>query len=150
MDILETCSIGDVIDRFDQYNICKIDDRVNAYIQKYPYTYTRVRNVNYKEFMRLYDFENQLQPFTTQHKVKGLEFDNVLVILDNGKWSKYNFNSLFARTNAKESVSLRTRKLFYVCCTRAKENLVVYMPNAKEDVIEGAKSLFGDNQVFEV
>ena len=61
--------------------------------------------------------------FSTQHNIKGAEFDNVFLVLDNGNWSQYNFEYLFDNRTDKESVLERTRKIFYVCCTRAKKNL---------------------------
>ena len=68
------------------------------------------------------------------------------MILDNGNWTKYNFWYLF-EGKGTESVRERTRKLFYVCCTRAKENLVVYYDNPTETVIDQAKRWFGKDNV---
>ena len=102
------------------------------------------------EVRNVYDYILQQQPFSTQHKSKGLEFNNVLVLLDNGKWSKYNFASLFTHTNANESVKLRTRKLFYVCCTRAKKNLAVFYPAPSADIVEKAKMFFGEQNVIDL
>ena len=39
----------------------------------------------------LFKYIEGYTPFSTQHKVKGAEFKNVLVILDNGNWNQYNF-----------------------------------------------------------
>lgn len=88
-------------------------------------------------------------PFSTQHKTKGLEYKNVLVILKSN-WTKYNFESLFYKTGKSVSIVERTKKLFYVCCTRAKENLVVYYPSAPNQVIEGAKKKFGERNIYKV
>ena len=66
--------------------------------------------------------------------------------MDNGKWNQYNFESLFLNSGT-ESVLERTQKIFYVCCTRAKENLAVYYHNPKPVVIEKAKELFGAGNV---
>ncbi|MBQ7781163.1 MAG: hypothetical protein IJ405_03985, partial [Lachnospiraceae bacterium] len=93
-------------------------------------------------------------PFSTQHKIKGLEYENVLVFLENGGWSNYNFEYLFDKSisstlsKAKQltypRILERTKKLFYVCCTRAKDNLVVFYPNPTDGVLEGAEELFGE------
>ena len=72
----------------------------------------------------------------------------MLVILDNRRWNKYNFEKMFKNFNSSDSVVDRTRKLFYVCCTRAKRNLVVFMPIEDPLIIEKAKELFGDENVF--
>ena len=44
----------------------------------------------------------------------------------------------------------RTQKLFYVCCTRAKDNLVVYYPSPSDEVLEGAVSLFGRDNCIDL
>ena len=98
----------------------------------------------------MYDYILQQQPFSTQHKSKGLEFNNVLVLLDNGRWNKYNFASLFTETRTTENVKLRTRKLFYVCCTRARKNLAVFYPAPAQEVVRGAKFLFGEQNVIDL
>jgi DNA helicase-2/ATP-dependent DNA helicase PcrA len=85
-------------------------------------------------------------PFSTQHKTKGTEFNNVLVVLNNANWNKYNFENLFLG-NGKDSVLSRTQKIFYVCCTRTKENLAVYYNNPNEKVIAKAKEWFGEKNV---
>lgn len=142
--------IGKVIDLADEMEVCVKDDKLNSYIEKNEYIYQRVLDVDYTEVRNVYDYILQQQPFSTQHKSKGLEFDNVLVLLDNGKWSKYNFASLFVETKTSESVKLRTRKLFYVCCTRAKKNLAVFYPAPSTEIVESAKKLFGEQNVIDL
>lgn len=138
-------TISEVIDLADSLGICIIDDKVNSYIDNNPYLWNRIKNVAYKEARNVYDYRMGNKPFSTQHKTKGLECDNVLVILKSN-WTKYNFDSLFYETG-KTSIVKRTKKLFYVCCTRAKENLVVYYPSASNQVIEGANLLFGKENI---
>ena len=111
------------------------------------YTYNRVKNVKFSEFQKLYDYLEGFTPFSTQHKVKGDEFNNVLVVLDNGKWFDYNFEKLFLNTGTP-SVLERTQKIFYVCCTRAKEKLAVYYHNPDVAVIEKAKEWFEEDNVI--
>ena len=142
--------IGKVIDLADEMELCVIDDKLNTYKEKNEYIYRRVLDVDYTEVRNVYDYILQQQPFSTQHKSKGLEFNNVLVLLDNGKWSKYNFASLFTETKTNKNVILRTRKLFYVCCTRAKKNLAVFYPAPSADIVESAKSLFGEQNVIDL
>lgn len=88
-------------------------------------------------------------PFSTQHKTKGNEFNNVLVILDNGRWNDYNFEYLFLESGT-ESVLNRTQKIFYVCCTRAKENLAVYFHSPKPQIVDVAKKWFGESNVINI
>lgn len=39
--------------------------------------------------------------------------------------------------SSNSNVQLRTKKLFYVCITRAKKNLIIYMPTS--DILGKAK-----------
>ncbi|MBY0346303.1 MAG: UvrD-helicase domain-containing protein, partial [Neisseriaceae bacterium] len=136
-------TIGESIDFAHEQGICLKDGRLNDFIKKYPYVYERVKAVPYQEFRNLYDYVSGFTPYSTQHKVKGAEFNKVLVILDNGEWNKYNFQNLFESCGT-ESVLKRTQKLFYVCCTRAKEELVVYFHKPTDKVLEKAKDWFGE------
>ena len=127
--------------------VIKNDKPLNDFIKSSEYIYNRVREVSYQEFINLYNYLEGFTPFSTQHKTKGSEYDNVLIILDNGNWPKYNFKYLFENTNDKEEIIERTQKLFYVCCTRAKENLAVYYIAPSEKALETANEWFGDNVI---
>ena len=105
--------------------------------------------MQFKEFQNLYKYLEGYTPFSTQHKTKGAEFNNVLVALDNGGWNNYNFKNLFLETG-NPNVLERTQKLFYVCCTRAKENLAVYFVNPTQPVIEKAKLWFEEGDVVDL
>jgi DNA helicase-2/ATP-dependent DNA helicase PcrA len=157
----ENLTIGQVIEKANEYELVFKDDKLNEFIQSKEYVYNRVCKVEYQEFYNVYNYLEGFTPFSTQHKTKGNEFENVLVILDNGRWPKYNFNYLLNEVNEKQrlidgksrtksqlesypAILERTQKLFYVCCTRAKENLAVYFNNPSQEVLETAKNWFGD------
>lgn len=142
-------TISEVIDLADRLGICIKDDKVNSYIDCNPYLWMRIKEVSYKEARNVYNYRMGNKPFSTQHKTKGLEYDNILVILKSN-WYNYDFASLFCNNKKKESIVERTKKLFYVCCTRTKENLVVYYPAASDQVVEGAKVLFGEFNVYSI
>lgn len=149
--IIELIDVGDktieqIITEANEKGICLVDDNLMRFIAEKEYVYNRVKNIRFSEFQKLYDYLEGATPFSTQHKTKGDEFSNVLVILDNGKWNDYNFEYLFLNTGTP-SVLERTQKIFYVCCTRAKENLAVYYHNPKQAVLEKAKELFGAGNV---
>lgn len=129
--------------------ICLIDDRLENFIVEKEYIYNRVKSVKYSEFQKLYDYLEGKTPFSTQHKTKGAEFDNVLVILDNGKWSDYNSENLFVG-GTNQNVLERTRKIFYVCCTRAKENLAVFYHNPSQEVLRQANVWFRAENIHEI
>ncbi|MGG2400137.1 UvrD-helicase domain-containing protein [Pseudomonas sp. SH1-B] len=82
-----------------------------------------------------------LSPFATQQGVKGAEFERVLVLIDDEEgqgqrhfsYSKYFDLAPLSDTdqeniaNGNDSVVDRTRRLFYVCCSRATRDLAVVM-----------------------
>lgn len=142
-------TIEQVINDANEKRICLIDDKLIAFKENKEYLYNRVKDVKFSEFQKLYEYLEGQTPFSTQHKTKGTEFDNVLVILDNGGWNNYNFGNLFLETGSA-TVLDRTQKIFYVCCTRAKENLAVFFHNPNADVIAKAKIWFGEENVIDI
>jgi DNA helicase-2/ATP-dependent DNA helicase PcrA len=142
-------TIEEVINEANENGVCLIDDKIERFIIDKEYLFNRVKNVKYKEFQKLFIYLEGFTPFSTQHKTKGAEFDNVLVILDNGGWNNYNFKNLFLVAGS-ESVLERTQKLFYVCCTRSKEKLAIYFNSPSDAVIAKAKEWFGEANVISV
>ncbi|REH54730.1 DNA helicase-2/ATP-dependent DNA helicase PcrA [Tenacibaculum gallaicum] len=146
---VEEKTIEEVINEANENGICLIDDKLERFMVDKEYLFNRVKEVKYKEFQKLFIYLEGLTPFSTQHKTKGAEFDNVLVILDNGGWNKYNFKNLFLGSGT-ESVLKRTQKLFYVCCTRSKEKLAIYFNSPSNAVIDKAKEWFGTENVIDL
>jgi DNA helicase-2/ATP-dependent DNA helicase PcrA len=152
-------TIEEVIKFAHSEGIWKKDDNFNEFVSNNEYLYNQVKEVKYQELYNLYDYVEGKTPFSTQHNIKGAEFDNVFVILDNGNWNDYNFEYLFgdkdiiySKLNKQKRESFpnileRSQKIFYVCCTRAKENLIVFYHKPSEEVIEKAKEWFGDKNV---
>lgn len=66
-------------------------------------------------------------PYSTKHGVKGNQFKNVLVILDDAgaNWNQYSFGNLLEGADTSNSRFQRSRNLFYVCCSRAQDTLIV-------------------------
>ena len=92
------------------------------------------------QFWGYYKYVNDDSPFSTQQGIKGAEFDRVLVVLDDDEGTHFQFSydkylgitPLSARDEANrregnETTVDRTRRLFYVCCTRAMKDLVVVL-----------------------
>ncbi len=142
-------TIEEIITEANEKEICLIDDKLEIFKEKKEYLYNRVKGLKFSEFQKLFEYLEGQTPFSTQHKTKGAEFDNVLVILDNGGWNNYNFEKMFLGT-ASPSVMDRTQKIFYVCCTRAKEKLAVFYHNPDTQVIEKAKEWFGEGNVINI
>ncbi|WP_147161115.1 UvrD-helicase domain-containing protein [Novosphingobium sediminis] len=146
------CAMGDapaseVIRFAHETGLCVNDDRYRNFTETKGYLYDRVKDVPFRSFKNLYDYLEGRTTFSTQHKIKGREFDRILVVMDSGGWNNYNFNYLF-EGNGNPSVFARTQKLFYVCCTRAKEELAVYFHNPSPKALSQAEAWFGaDNCV---
>ena len=97
-------------------------------------------------------------PFATHHGVKGAQFERVLVVVDDeeagfrqysyGKYLGYVPLSDKDEANVaagEESVLDRTRRLFYVCCSRAMKDLavVVFVPD-----VESARTAIIEQKLF--
>lgn len=93
----------------------------------------------------------QQSPYSTQHGTKGAEFRKVIVVLDDeeGKYNLYSYEKLFgikslSRTDREnlaagtDSVLERTRRLLYVCVSRAVESLAVVLFASDEAAAETA------------
>lgn len=141
-------SIEKVITYADKQGLCKIDDRYAIFIEKNYYLYYRVSRVKFEVFQKLFAYLEGFTPFSTQHKVKGSEYNNVLVVLDNGNWNLYNFKKLFGESGGSDGPLRNAEKIFYVCCTRAKENLIVYFNKPSEIIIDRAREWFGIRNVI--
>ena len=86
--------------------------------------------------------------FSTKNKTKEDENRNVD---DTKQKQEYNFNSFFNDSEEKSERKLRTRNLFYVECSRVKENLVVLMLSKIDDIaLQNIKNWFGENNVIDV
>lgn len=112
------------------------------------------------------DYVNQKSQFDTHQGVKGLEFDRVMVIIDDSeaKGFLFSYDKLFGvkglsdadkrnLMEGKETSIERTKRLFYVTCTRAKNALAVvmytYVPeNVKKEAID--KGWFDENEIINI
>ena len=150
IDDFKNKSISEVIDFADENKLIIKDDLIKQFIEENNYLFHRLKDLNYEQIINLYRFEQDFTPYSTQHGIKGAEFNNVFVILDNGKWNKYNFKYLFENTVGKESIIERTRKMFYVSCSRAKNNLIVYYNNPSIEVLNKARQWFGDKNLIKI
>ncbi len=108
-----------------------------------------------KEIQAYADFINTNSPFSTQHGVKGEEYDNVLVFFDDveAAWSQYSFSKLLLpdiSVKGTDRQIRRSRRLAYVCFTRARRILQVILfslkpQEAKKELV--SKGMFEKSQV---
>lgn len=149
LDSMSDSPVLEVIDYAHAHGLCVQDDRYADFLVRKGYLYERLKSVPYSSFQALYEYLEGRTGYSTQHKIKGREFERVLVVMDSGDWNKYNFTYLFEGAGT-ETVIQRTQKLFYVCCTRAKETLAVYFKDPTEKVVSQAQAWFGPDHCLKV
>lgn len=109
------------------------------------------------------DYVNQRTRFDTHQGVKGLEFDRVMVIIDDSeaKGFMFSYDKLFGvkelteidkkHIEAGEESSVdRTQRLFYVTCTRAKESLAIVMYTSDSERVKNqaiSKGWFSEQEI---
>lgn len=138
-------------------------DDINDELEEELQAWAKVMNLPISMVRRYDDYVNQRTCFDTHQGVKGLEFDRVMVIIDDSeaKGFMFSYDKLFGvkeltRTDiehieaGEESSVNRTQRLFYVTCTRAKESLAIVMytndPNkVKNQVI--SKDWFTEQEI---
>lgn len=110
------------------------------------------------------DYVNHHSRFDTHQGVKGLEFNRVMVIIDDSEINGhlFSYDKLFGvkelsdkdrenQENGKETTIERTQRLFYVTCTRAKNSLAVIMYTNNPDGVKAnaiKKEWFKENEII--
>lgn len=110
------------------------------------------------------DYIEGNSPFATQQGVKGAEFKRVLAVLDDEEsdYNLFSYGKYLGITplsdrdmenlqQGEDSVVDRTRRLFYVCCSRAVQDLavVLFAPNvAAAKQASQEKGLFANDDIL--
>ena len=148
---VDDITIGKVIELAEGSGLISKDDLFTNFIENRGYyLWLRLKKLPFKEYINSIAYLREYVSVITQHKVKGSEYENVLVLLDNGRWNQYNFDTLFGMGSTSENVQDRTKKLFYVAITRAMKNLIVYMPTSDSQIIEKAQDYFELDDIVDV
>lgn len=86
-------------------------------------------DLDYSQFTAAIAFLRPDAIFSTDHGVKGEEYDNVVFVVSKG-WNQYQFDTFAPMITGhvdipkgKQASYERNRNLFYVCCSRAKKRL---------------------------
>lgn len=89
--------------------------------------------LDYAQFIAVRDFLYPDAQFSTEHGVKGEEYDNVVFVISKG-WNQYQFETYAPMITghasipkSKEASYERNRNLFYVCCSRPKKRLFFFV-----------------------
>ncbi|MFV0627288.1 MAG: UvrD-helicase domain-containing protein [Alphaproteobacteria bacterium] len=121
-------------------------------------------NTKFSQIKPYAEYVNEAAAFFTHQGVKGLEFPRVMAIIDDteARGFLFSYEKLFGikdkttsdlknEQEGKETGVDRTRRLFYVICSRAKESLAVvaYTDNpARLKTILSGKDWFADNEII--
>lgn len=88
--------------------------------------------INYEEVVNAIEFQKPNAEYSTDHGVKGEGYENVILILGRG-WNNYKFDETLPlnpeqiKEEKQMKAYVRNRNLFYVCCSRAKKRLAVFV-----------------------
>lgn len=159
-------TVRDVLTHLRENELLRLDDRFAAHLVAEPVDDDSSGFQNVQAFLacgiaelwayRRYFTEES--PFATHHGVKGAQFERVLVVIDDEEagFRQYSYGKYFgyeqlsesdeARIAAgEESVLDRTRRLFYVCCSRATKDLavVVFVPD-----VAAARAAIAERNLF--
>lgn len=114
----------------------QVREYFNAYYQSpdIPYGNATIKEfleLDYTQFLAAIDFLYPEAKFSTEHGVKGEEYDNVIFVIGRG-WNQYQFETYAPMIHNgvpkdKEESYIRNRNLFYVCCSRPKKRLFFFV-----------------------
>lgn len=162
----------DVFKLVNQSNLIPVPPKLEGYYRLYcdaPETIyaanTSIQsflNLDYAQFMTAIDFLYPDAMFSTEHGVKGEEYDNVVFVIGRG-WNQYQFEvyapmitGQSAIPTGKQASYERNRNLFYVCCSRPKKRLFVFIsipiePTFRSFLVElvGEQNIFTYSQYLE-
>lgn len=88
--------------------------------------------ISYEEVINAIEFQKPGAEYSTDHGVKGEGYENVILIMGRG-WNNYKFdetlplNPTLISDERQLKAYIRNRNLFYVCCSRAKKRLAVFI-----------------------
>lgn len=112
-------------------------------------------SIEYAQFIAVRDFLYPNAQFSTEHGVKGEEYDNVVFVISKG-WNQYQFETYAPMITGKapipkdkEAAYERNRNLFYVCCSRPKKRLFFFVTVPIEATFRAfLKDLVGEDNIL--
>lgn len=147
-DLFASKTLGDVLRYCRSQGLIKASDRLNNHLDRpsRDEAYDEEKHVQEKEdwlsdayfqltgaeVEKYCDFLNENTPYSTQHGVKGEEYEDVIVVFDDveAAWNNYSFAKMLVPQIAgepKDTQKERSRKLAYVCFSRAVRNLRILL-----------------------
>ena len=133
----------DVINTIVETKLVPIPSLVDGYYHLYfdapdtiygmDATIRDVLDLDYSQFRAAIEFLYPEAEFSTEHGVKGEEYDNVIFVISKG-WNQYQFETYAPMItghapipNGKQASYERNRNLFYVCCSRPRKRLFFFV-----------------------
>lgn len=110
-------------------------------------------DLEYEQFISAINFLYPEAEFSTEHGVKGEEYDNVVFVISKG-WNQYQFETYAPMIkngydSDKETSYVRNRNLFYVCCSRPKKRLFFFISVPVDDIFRDFLiGLVGDSNIL--
>jgi DNA helicase-2/ATP-dependent DNA helicase PcrA len=112
-----------------------------------------------KQLSGYFTYISDESPYSTQQGIKGAEFERVIVVVDDeeGRHFQFSYDKLLGlrepsktdidnERHGKETILDRTRRLFYVCCSRAKSGLAVILYTSD---VQTAATRLKDTHLFD-
>ena len=165
-------TIKDILNMASKHKLIGLSERLEEHLQREPrsevyddiehglekgdWLIDELLTYNTDELAAYRKFILDLTPYSTQHGVKGDEFEKVLVVFDDteANWNNYSYRRWFAPTaEGKEPTEGQKKKchnLAYVCFSRAMQDLriILFTENTrgvKQELID--KKWFKDEQI---
>jgi DNA helicase-2/ATP-dependent DNA helicase PcrA len=112
-------------------------------------------NMRTNELQAYCKFISENSVYSTQHGVKGEEYPNVLMVIDDieAAWTHYSFTKLLAPQTfgaPTEGQLSKTKKIAYVCFSRAEEHLRIVLFTLQPRLVKGEiieRGLFTEEQI---
>jgi DNA helicase-2/ATP-dependent DNA helicase PcrA len=133
----------DVLELVYRTDLIPIPPKLNGYYRLYhnapetmyiaESTIRSFLDLEYTQFLAAIDFLYPEAVFSTEHGVKGEEYDNVVFVVSKG-WNQYQFETYAPMITGHSSIPKgneasfeRNRNLFYVCCSRPRKRLFFFV-----------------------
>ena len=112
-------------------------------------------SLDYAQFIAVKDFLHPKAQYSTEHGVKGEEYDNVIFVISKG-WNQYQFETYAPMItkkavipSGKQASFERNRNLFYVCCSRPKKRLIFFVTVPIDSTFKSfLVELVGERNIF--
>jgi DNA helicase-2/ATP-dependent DNA helicase PcrA len=159
LDLRSNSKVKEIWDYVFRKNLFLEDDKIVELLEKSENNpelnsfINNLLNLEYKEIINFYEYNEEESNLITQHGTKGTEFDSTLVIIGERSWNNYDFPAFlsFSDETMKESVRRRTRNLLYVSSSRSIKNLAfIYINNVESLDFQKLNSWFGSDNVVPI